>query len=340
MATPAMASRLVERYRLRPAKVAVEEVEPYPRFADGVDVDATGLYRPGAEAGLTVVHAPHDDAGGQGARPCTVAGVSVGPAAEGSLNGAPPPGARFTLVSKVGKLAKLRTSAVPGWLLGSCERWSVAEGPEPAGAASRARRRQHIGRGCPVRCAGAGWSHAFHCGDRAARGAVGPEPREGPGVSPGGLPELCPSCCPVSAGRLTCLRSKRQRSRPSCPRRPGSTTFRLYRRSRRRDWSHQQPLLQPDVWPDQAGHSGEPVCRCRRHDRPSQRPVRPLGSARSQAWGITTGSAGDLVAVLDTGVDPNQPQLKGKVIIGPDVCADDRPSVAPRRTTRTGTARS
>ena len=46
------------------------------------------------------------------------------------------------------------------------------------------------------------------------------------------------------------------------------------------------------------------------------------------AWGITTGSANDLVAVLDTGVDPNQSQLKGKVIIGPDVCADDRPLCA------------
>ena len=42
------------------------------------------------------------------------------------------------------------------------------------------------------------------------------------------------------------------------------------------------------------------------------------------AWSVTTGSPNDLVAVLDTGVDPNHPQLKGKVIIGPDVCADDR----------------
>jgi subtilisin family serine protease len=48
----------------------------------------------------------------------------------------------------------------------------------------------------------------------------------------------------------------------------------------------------------------------------------------SQAWGFTTGSANDLVAVLDTGVDPNQPQLKGKVIVGPDVCVDDRPLCA------------
>jgi subtilisin family serine protease len=46
------------------------------------------------------------------------------------------------------------------------------------------------------------------------------------------------------------------------------------------------------------------------------------------AWGITTGNPNDLVAVLDTGVDPNQPQLKGKVIVGPDVCADDRPLCA------------
>ena len=46
------------------------------------------------------------------------------------------------------------------------------------------------------------------------------------------------------------------------------------------------------------------------------------------AWGVTTGSANDLVAVLDTGVDPEQPQLKGKVVIGPDVCKDDRPLCA------------
>ena len=58
VATPAMSRRLVERYKLRPAKVAVEDVEPYPRLAYGVDVDATGLYAPGAEAALTLVTLP------------------------------------------------------------------------------------------------------------------------------------------------------------------------------------------------------------------------------------------------------------------------------------------
>ncbi len=57
------------------------------------------------------------------------------------------------------------------------------------------------------------------------------------------------------------------------------------------------------------------------------------------AWGVTTGSPNDLVAVLDTGVDPNQPQLKGKVIIGP-TCALTTGLCVPRRTTRRATARS
>jgi subtilisin family serine protease len=48
----------------------------------------------------------------------------------------------------------------------------------------------------------------------------------------------------------------------------------------------------------------------------------------SQAWGITRGSPNVLVAVLDTGVDVSQAQLAGKVIVGPDVCADDRPLCA------------
>jgi hypothetical protein len=42
------------------------------------------------------------------------------------------------------------------------------------------------------------------------------------------------------------------------------------------------------------------------------------------AWGVTRGSSKILVAVLDTGVDPHQAQLAGKVIVGPDVCRRDR----------------
>jgi hypothetical protein len=40
----------------------------------------------------------------------------------------------------------------------------------------------------------------------------------------------------------------------------------------------------------------------------------------AQAWAITRGSANVLVAVLDTGVDPNQIQLAGKVVAVDDVC--------------------
>lgn len=45
----------------------------------------------------------------------------------------------------------------------------------------------------------------------------------------------------------------------------------------------------------------------------------------SQAWAVTKGSANIMVAVLDTGVDPKQAQLVHKVVVGPDVCAHDRP---------------
>ena len=45
----------------------------------------------------------------------------------------------------------------------------------------------------------------------------------------------------------------------------------------------------------------------------------------SQAWAVTKGSSKVIVAVLDTGVDPDQVQLEHRVIVGPDVCADDRP---------------
>lgn len=58
VATPEEAARLVEQYRLRPAAVGVETVEPFPRFPDGVEPATAGLYSPGAGAGLTVVQLP------------------------------------------------------------------------------------------------------------------------------------------------------------------------------------------------------------------------------------------------------------------------------------------
>ena len=45
----------------------------------------------------------------------------------------------------------------------------------------------------------------------------------------------------------------------------------------------------------------------------------------AQAWAVTKGSSSIVVAVLDTGVDPNQPQLLPKVIVGPNTCAQDLP---------------
>jgi subtilisin family serine protease len=48
----------------------------------------------------------------------------------------------------------------------------------------------------------------------------------------------------------------------------------------------------------------------------------------AQAWAITKGSASIFVAVLDTGVDPRQAQLEQKVVVGPNVCQQDRPGCA------------
>jgi hypothetical protein len=58
VASPDDASGLAKQYRLKPAMVVVEAVEPYPRFPDGVDTATAGLYAPGAGTGLTVVQLP------------------------------------------------------------------------------------------------------------------------------------------------------------------------------------------------------------------------------------------------------------------------------------------
>ena len=63
VATPEEASGLVKRYRLKPAAVAVETVEPYPMFPDGVDVGGAGLYRPGGAGAYRRPAAPHDRGG-------------------------------------------------------------------------------------------------------------------------------------------------------------------------------------------------------------------------------------------------------------------------------------
>jgi hypothetical protein len=56
--TPAMAQALAEGYGLQPGSVTVEEVDPYPNFAEGVDSGAAGIYRPGADEDITVVTLP------------------------------------------------------------------------------------------------------------------------------------------------------------------------------------------------------------------------------------------------------------------------------------------
>ena len=98
VATPEDASWLVKRYRLKPAIVVVEAVEPYPRVPDGVDLTTAGLYAAWRRHRPHCGAVAHNDPGGQGPRQ-NAAGM----------------GARFTLVSKVGRLAKLRFDG-PAWL--------------------------------------------------------------------------------------------------------------------------------------------------------------------------------------------------------------------------------
>jgi hypothetical protein len=58
VATAEEAGALVKQYGLKPAAVAVERVEPYPRIPDNVSLTTAGLYSPGAGASLTVVQLP------------------------------------------------------------------------------------------------------------------------------------------------------------------------------------------------------------------------------------------------------------------------------------------
>jgi hypothetical protein len=58
VATAEEAGWLARQYRLKPSVVAVETVDPYPRFPDGVDPTTAGIYGPGGGAGLTVVQLP------------------------------------------------------------------------------------------------------------------------------------------------------------------------------------------------------------------------------------------------------------------------------------------
>ena len=122
VATPEEASGLVKRYRLKPAAVAVETVEPYPMFPDGVERGRRrALPARRRRRAYRRPAAPHDR-GGQGPRQDPVPAVAdietakralragrTGPLSEAGV------GARFTLVAKVGRLAKLRFDG-PGWL--------------------------------------------------------------------------------------------------------------------------------------------------------------------------------------------------------------------------------